>query len=154
MGLRADRQIDSVEIGFYLNEVASVGVVASISTATSGSSLDGTTSLATISANSSGCVPIGVLLTETVDIDLTRLPVNWHKSQAVKGDKVAIVRKGWVVTDQTTGTITAGPAVLASSGAVMSRPAITSWNQVANPSVGRFLSTKDENGYVRLFVDL
>ncbi len=154
MGLRPDRQIDDSELGFFLNEVASVGVIACISTATSGASLDGTTSLATIPASSSGAVPLGVLLTETVDIDLTRLPVNWHKSQAVKGDKVSICRKGWVVTDALTGTITVGPAVLASSGTVMSRGAIGSWNQVANPLVGKFVTTKDENGFARLIVDL
>jgi len=154
MAIKGQRDTQATEIGFYLNEAAAQGAVVSLSTASSGSTLDATTNLGTISASSSGQKPIGVLLTETVDIDPTRQPVNWHKDQALKGDKVNLQTKGWLVTNLVVSATAGQAAVLASSGYVMDQPAIATWNRALNPLVGKFLSTVDEGGYARLSVDL
>lgn len=155
MALKEDRQVDAVDISFFLNETASKGVTLVTSTAGSGVSMDNPASLATVAANSSGNQPLGCLLNDFVNVDQTRTPINWHKDEAQIGTKATILTKGWVVTNAVTGTPTAGnKAVLASSGYVMPRPAITSWNQVANPLVGQFRSKVDQYGYAKVYFDL
>jgi hypothetical protein len=96
-------------------------------------------------------------MNEFVNLDLTRVSVNWHKDQAQIGSKATIMTKGWAVTNKLLSgqTPTAGDvAVLSSSGLVAVKAAPTSYNSVANPEVGRFRSKVDESGYVRLYVDL
>jgi hypothetical protein len=155
MALKGDRQVLETEIGFYLNEVATRGVVVCVSTAGSGVALDNVSSVATVAANSSGNKPIGILLNDFVNLDLTKFPVNWHKDQANSGDKATILTKGWVVTDQITGTPVARDfAVLSSSGTVATLAPGGTWNEVANPKVGRFITKKDQSGYARVYVDL
>jgi hypothetical protein len=96
-----------------------------------------------------------MLLQDVVNLDLTRTPLNWMKEQAQQGAKVNIMTKGWAVTNQVTGSPTAGDlAVLTSSGAVMPRPAVASYNIAANPLVGHFRSKVDENTYAKVYVDL
>lgn len=154
MALKADRQIDSVELGFFINETADGGEVLSHSTTGSGIAMDPSVNLVTAKANSSGGVPVGMLLQEVVNNDLTRVPNNWHKDQANVGDKVTLVRKGWLVTNKLTGTITAGDAVLSSSGTLASKATDGTHNEVANPTVGRFVSVADEAGYAKVYIDL
>jgi hypothetical protein len=156
MALKADRSVGSVDISYFLNEVASKGVIVSVSTAGSGVALEDPANVATVSASSSGARPLGMLLTEFVNVDQTRTPINWHKDQAQKGSKAAIMTKGWVVTDQVTGTPSKGDwALLSSSGSVTGiAPNSTSWNQIANPRVGSFRSIKNEDGFARVYVDL
>lgn len=154
MTLKADRQVDSVELGFFINEIADGGEVLSVSTTGSGVALDPSTNVATKAASSSGAVPIGLLLQEVVNLDLTRTPVNWHKDQANTGDKVTLMRKGWGVTNKLTGTITVGEAVLSSSGTLASKAVDGTHNEAQNPTVGRFVSAKDEAGYAKVYIDL
>lgn len=152
--LKGDRQIDANELGYYMNETATRGVIVCVSTASSGANLDGTTNVATVAAASSGQLPLGMLLDDVVNLDLTRTPVNWHKSQINQGGKVSIMTKGWVVTNNAISPTAGRKAVLASSGFVMNGAVDGTHNEVANPTVGRFRSNADEEGYVRLYVDL
>lgn len=154
MALKPDKQIDAYELGYFINEVATRGVIVSKSTAASGAQLDDADALVTVKAASSGALPIGVLLGDVVDIDLTRQPVNWHKQQLVKGDKAPIATKGWVVTNAVVSATAGTQAVLASSGYVTNRAVGNSHDENLNPTVGRFRSDKDQNGYARLYVDL
>ena len=155
MALKADRQIDSVELRYFLNEVASAGKVLVVSTAGSGVAMDSIVNLATVSASSSGGKPLGMLINDFVSIDLTRQHVNYHKDEQVVGDKCTIVRKGWLVTDAITGTPAAGDhAVLSSSGTVTNLAPGGTWNEALNPKVGRFVTKKDESGYATVYIDL
>lgn len=155
MALKADRNIEAVELGFFINETANGGEVMSISTVGSGVAMDPSVNLVTAKASSSGAKPVGVCLQEVVNNDLTRVPNNWHKDQANVGDKVTLLRKGWIVTNKLTGTITGGDvAVLSSSGTLAVKAAPATYNEVANPVIGRFMSDKDQNGYAKVYIDL
>lgn len=155
MAIKGDRQVDAVEISYFLNETAVKGKILVVSTAGSGVAMDSVSNLATVAGNSSGQKPLGLLLNEVVNVDQTRFPINWHKDQHQQGDKVTIMTKGWVVTDQITGTPAAGDhAVLSSSGTAATLAPGGTWNEAANPKVGRWRSAKDEAGYAKLYVDL
>ena len=155
MALKPDRQIDANELGYYMNAVANPGVIASISTASSGQNLDSTANVAVVAASSSGQAPLGVLLDEVVNLDLTRVPTNWHKSQANIGDKVSIMRRGWVVTDCLAGAPTAGQhAVLASSGCIEGVTDLNVHDHLLQPVIGHFVSGPDHLGFARVYIEL
>lgn len=156
MALKPDRQIDAYELGFFLDDVQSKGVFVCYGTIGSGVAMDSSRNVAVVAANSSGARPIGVLLNDFVNIDRTRQSLNWHKDQHASGDKCTIGVRGWVVTDQITGTPTVGQlAVLSSSGTVTGVTAgATSYNQAANALIGTFVSSKDENGFAKIRFNL
>ena len=157
MGLKKDRLVKETDISFYFNSVATRGGIASVQTGGSGLALDnqGTAAspkpLARYSANSSGAVPIGVLEQDTVSIDLTLYHTNFHKDQVAIPGKVTIGRKGWYLTNFYIGTPTVSDkAFLSSSGYVQT----TGNGEANNPRVGKFWSSPDEDGYVKLEVNL
>lgn len=155
MALKGDRQVDAVEIRYFLNEVADKGVIVSVSTAGSGIAMEDISNLATVSASSSGAKPIGMLLNEFVNVDQTRTPINWHKDQSQKGNKATIMTKGWAVTDKIIGTPNAlDHAAPTSSGSVTGVAPGATYNEAANPKVGRFRTKKNEDGFASVYIDL
>jgi len=132
-----------------MNETASRGVIVSVSTQGSGAAMDSASAVATVAANPSGKAPLGILLNDVVNIDQTRQHLNWHKDEVQQGGKVTILSKGFVVTDKISGAPTAGQtAYLAASGLISATQA------TGAPAVGRFLSTKDADGYAKVSVNL
>lgn len=149
MALKGDRHELDTDISFFLNETAEKGQVVSVSTQGSGAAMDNSSALATVAAEASGAVALGVLLNDMVDIDQTRQHINWHKDEVQKGGKVTILTKGFVVTDQISGAPTAGQvAYLADSGL------IAGTQDGSAPAIGRFLSTKDADGFAKVSINL
>lgn len=149
MALKGDRHELDTEISFFLNETAEKGQVVSVSTQGSGAAMDNSSALATVAAEASGAVALGVLLNDMVNIDQTRQHINWHKDEVQKGGKVTILTKGFVVTDQISGAPTAGQvAYLADSGLIAGTQDGTA------PAIGRFLSTKDADGFAKVSINL
>ncbi len=99
MALKSDRSTLQTDISFFMNEAATRGGVAALSAGGSGASMDNGAALVTYSAAPSGKVPMGLLLNDMVNIDLTRQHLNQHKDEVQKGGKVTLLTKGWVVTN-------------------------------------------------------
>lgn len=149
MALRSDRNELDVDISFFMNETASRGIVVCISTAGSGAAMDDSAALVVSDPSASGAVPMGILLNDVVNLDQTRQHINFHKDEVQKGGKVSVLRKGWVVTDQVTGTPTAGQtAYLANSGQLSATQA------GGTVAVGRFISVKDADGFAKVDINL
>lgn len=149
MALKGDRNELDTEVTYFMNETASRGVIVSVSTQGSGAAMDSASAVATVAADPSGKAPLGILLNDVVNIDQTRQHLNWHKDEVQQGGKVTILSKGFVVTDKVSGAPTAGQvAYLAASGNVSATQA------TGAPAVGRFLSTKDADGYAKVSVNL
>jgi len=150
MALKADRQIDAVEIGYFINEVAEKGLIVVPLTAGSGIALDSAMNVATVAASASGNYPLGMLMNDFVSIDVTKQYLNYHKDQSILGSKATIMTKGWAVTNKVTGTPAGNQtAVLTASGYVT-----TGTVSATTPAVGRFRSKVNADGFVRLYVDL
>ena len=157
MALKSDRSTLQTDISFFMNEAATRGGVASISTGGSGVSLDNGAAVVTYGAVPSGKVPVGVLLNDMVNIDLTRQHLNQHKDEVQKGGKVTLLTKGWVVTNNLQGTPAAGDlAYLGHSGNIANSDVSNDDSDGDGSSrvVGRFLSSVDQNGYAKVFIDL
>jgi hypothetical protein len=140
-----------------MNEAATRGGVAALSTGGSGSSMDNGSAIVTYSADPSGKVPVGLLVNDMVNIDLTRQHLNQHKDEVQKGGKVTLLTKGWVVTSSLENTPSAGDlAYLGHSG--MIAPADVASDDVdadgSTRVLGRFTSAVDQNGYAKVFIDL
>ena len=158
MALKTDRSVLQTDISFFMNEAATRGGVVSISTGGSGASMDNGSAVVTYAALPSGKVPVGLLLNDMVDIDLTRQHLNQHKDEVQKGGKVTLAQKGTFVTNNLEGTSpSAGsPAFLAHSGN-LSITDLSNDEGDADGStrvVGRFLSAVDEDGYAKVYIDL
>ena len=157
MALKSDRSTLDVDISFFMNEAATRGGVVSISTGGSGAAMDQGEALVTYAALPSGKVPVGLLLNDMVNIDLTRQHLNQHKDEVQKGGKVTLLRKGYVVTDNIQGSPSAGdPAYVAHSGNLAASD-LSNDDSDADGStriVGRFLSSKDQDGYAKVYIDL
>lgn len=161
MALKADRiHVDS-QIDFFMNEVAERGKIAIVSTVGSGAAMDQAQQLATCTYTSiSGVQPLGVLMCDMVNNDLTRMHENWHKEEVQIGGKVTIWNKCTVVTDRIYPghTPAAGkPAFLAPSGFIGASLIQTDSDSITNQmryTIGRFLSDKDDDGYCKVSVNL
>jgi hypothetical protein len=151
MALLADRHCVDSKIDFFMNEVAERGGIAAYSTAGSGAAMDQAKQLCTYAANPSGKVPVGVLMCDVVNKDLTRQKLNPYLHEVQQNSKVTLWSKGEVVTNfiQPGVTIAAGDiAWLHASGYVSNS------DFLGGKRLGRFSSTKDENGFAKLDVNL
>lgn len=153
MALKPDRIELLTDVSFFMNTTAERGGVAGIATgntAGSGVSMDDANAVVAYVASVSGTRPIGVLLNDVVNIDLTRQHINWHKDEVQLGGKVTLLRQGQVTTNQLVPGITptAGtPAYVGASGLI----GTSSSNAV---QIGSFLSAKDADGYAKVSVNI
>lgn len=165
MSLKGDRYEFMTDISFFMSQTNNRGGICSLVTAGSGAALDQSAAAVSYAASSTGVAPVGLLLTDVVSYDLTRQHINFMRNEVQSGGKVTLLKKGWVVTNNITGTPSAGDyAYLTSSGSIMpinpfntassNYKAAGSINVALNPLVGRFLSTLDEDGYAKVQVDL
>ena len=154
MALKSDRYEFQTDISFFYNEgTATRGGVVVHDTAGSGASMDQGVNLVKYAAVNGASVPVGILLNDVVNKDLTRTHLNQYKDEIQKGGKVTVLRKGYVVTSNITGTPTAGSSAYAchvNAGNLRGDSPGSSGNLV----VGRFLTSKDADGYAKVEVNL
>ena len=152
MALKSDRNELQTDISFFMNETATRGGVVSVSTGGSGSAMDQGAALVTYTA-ASGKAPMGILLNDMVNLDLTRQHINQHKDEVQKGGKVTILRKGYVVTNNIEGTTpTAGAQAFPAHSGNLSITDIV--GDGTGSAIGRFLSTVDQDGYAKVEINL
>ncbi len=158
MALKSDRSTLQTDISFFMNEAATRGGVACLSTGGSGASMDNGAALVTYAAIPSGKVPVGLLVNDMVNIDLTRQHLNQHKDEVQKGGKVTLLQKGFVVTNSIEGTspVAGNLAYVAHSGNLSASDLSNDDSDGDGRAkvVGRWLSSVDEDGYAKVFIDL
>lgn len=150
MSLKADRNILDTDISFFMNEVGTRGGIVVHDTSGSGASMDDTAAKVKYPASThSGTVPAGLLLNDVVNLDLTKQERNYYKDETQKGSKVALLKKGWVVTNKITGTPDATKSAYYDLDGNIGPDAIP--NAV---KVGHFLSSKDADGYAKVYINI
>jgi hypothetical protein len=153
MALKPDRVCLDYSIDYFLDEVQERGKCLVLSTGGSGVSNDNVAHMATAAAAPSGKVPLGVLLNDMVNVDLSKYHLNHHKDEVQKGGKVTILKKGQVTTNMIyPGTTpTAGAAAYLGASGYFTPTAVAG---NGNPVVGRFDTSKDENGFAKVSINL
>ena len=163
MALKADRYEESTDISFFYNAGTATrgGVVclADLGLA-SGAALDQGENLVSYQAAAATDVPVGILLNDVVNKDLTRTHINQYKDEVQKGGKVTVMTRGWVVTNNITGTPAAGSLAYADAtggtagNIAVDVNALGSAAASGNLAIGRFMSRKDADGYAKVYVNL
>ena len=158
MALKADRYEESTDISFFYNEgTATRGgvVILADQGLASGAALDQGENLVKYDTAVATSVPVGILLNDVVNKDLTRTHLNQHKDEVQKGGKVTVMTRGWVVTNNIEGTPKAGELAFASpftAGAVCNGTTFAA--QSGELAIGRFMSRADGDGYAKVYVNL
>lgn len=148
MALKPDRIELLTDVSFFMNTTAERGGVACVVTGGSGVAMDDANAVVSYAAVASGAKPIGVLLNDVVNIDLTRQHINWHRDEVQLGGKVTLLRQGQVSTNKVTGSPAAGAdAYVGASGLI----GTSSTNAV---KIGQFLSAVDADGFAKVSVNI
>ncbi len=158
MALKPDRVEHLTDLSFFMNETGERGKIVTfdVTAAASGAAMDDanakvrapTGTLAFDLLNSQK--PAGLLLNDVVNLDLTRQHINFHKDEVQKGSKVLLLKRGTVVTNNISGTPTAsdiGATLYFSYDGLLSTGS-------GSTAVGRLLSIKDADGYVKVDIDI
>ena len=150
MALRGDRDPLSYDVSYFCDTAGEAGGILSIVTAGSGVSLDDTNNVVAYHATGSGVTAVGLQLEDVVNRDLTKTHLNYYKNEVQIGDKVPVMREGWIVTNMVLGTPTAASvAYLGNSGFISTSRTNSAW-----PTVGQFLGSKDSDGYAKVYIRL
>ena len=154
MALKADRYEESTDISFFYNEGTATrgGAVVLDAAVASGAAMDQGGNK--VKYGTAG-VPVGILLNDVVNKDLTRTHLNQYKDEVQKGGKVTVLTRGWVLTDMIETSIdpAAGDIayISASEAGDLTNVAPGSSGSLA---VGRFMSQKDADGYAKVYINL
>jgi hypothetical protein len=167
MALKADRYELQTDISFFYDAgTATRGGVVCHGTAGSGAAMDQGVALVEYSTVAQTSKPVGILLNDVVNKDLTRTHLNQHKNEVQKGGKVTVLRKGYVVTNTITGTPAVGDVAIVAVGTTAGtitplsdatfrlRSSGVDGPGSGHLAVGRFMSTKDEDGYAKVEINL
>lgn len=157
MALKADRSVEATDISFFYNAgTATRGGVACLqNNSASGAAMDQGANLCAYTTAAATDVPVGILLNDVVNKDLTRTHLNEHKDEVQKGGKVTIMTRGTILTSNITGTPSPGKlayADSASAGNIAVSPVAPA--NSGSLCVGRWASYKDSDGYAKLNVNL
>jgi hypothetical protein len=112
--------------------------------------MDDANAVVAYAAVASGAKPVGVLLNDVVNLDLTRQHINWHKDEVQVGGKVTLLRNGQV----TTNMLVAGITPSAGTDAYVGASGLIGTSSTNAVKVGQFLSGKDTDGYAKVSVNL
>lgn len=157
MALKSDRYEESTDISFFYTAGTATrgGVVCLDILSASGAAMDQGNSTVSYQQAATTDVPVGILLNDVVDKDLTRTHLNQYKDEIQKGGKVTVLTRGWVVTNNITGS--PAPGSLAYADAVTAGNISTIASDATasgNLAIGRFMSRKDADGYAKVYVNL
>ena len=154
MALKADRHELDVDISFFMDATATRGGCVSIVNVGSGAAMDQAKATVNYVAAANDVIPVGILLNDVVNLDLTRQHINFHKDEVQKGGKVSILKKGWVVTNMITGTPVAGALAYLDDDTAGNLTVKANVDDGEYIPIGRFMSTLDEDDYVKVEVNL
>lgn len=156
MALKPLRETVRQDISMFLNETAERGCVVVYSQSSSGlGDMDDASSLCVVPTGMTGpngpYVPVGVLMNDVVNLDLSRYHLNQHQDEVQKNSKVTILKVGAVRTNMIQGHPLPGSGAYFTTTGVLTMvvPAVGSVAQV-----GRFRSARDADGYAMVEINV
>ena len=150
MALKPDRIEAYTDISFFMNDVAERGGIVVHKDSGLGVSMDDASAVVEYKSSPSGTTPAGLLLNDVVNLDLTRQHINWHRDEVQVESKVTLLRQGQV----TTNMVVSGVEPAAGSDAYYGANGLLTTASTNSTKVGRFLSAKDADGYVKVDINI
>ena len=152
MALKPGRKhTDGTDISYFMNEVAERGRVVIFDNASVsglGEAMDDSNALVAMPTGMNGS-PAGVLMNDVVNLDLTRQHLNQHQDEVQINGKVALLRKGYCVTN----CIATGQSPTGGSAAHYTTSGEFT-TTTTSPRVGQFMSAKDSDGYAKVEISV
>ncbi len=142
---------DGVDISFFMSATGERGGIVVSTSGGSGTAMDNSDAVVAYPTGQapSGTVPVGLLLNDMVNYNLTKQHVNKHKDEMQVGGKCTLLRRGFVVTNVISGDPSAfDKAYYDNTGK------LTATDPGSGPEVGRFLSSKDADGYAKVDINI
>lgn len=150
MALKSDRVESYTDVSYFMNTTGERGGIVVHLTSGSGVALDQAEAVVLYPTGVvSGTKPAGLLLNDVVDLDLTRQHINWYRDEVQVGGKVTLLRQGQVVTNRVDGS---SPS--AGTDAYYNSTGLLTTTSTNSTKVGRFLSSKDSDGYVKVDINI
>lgn len=158
MALKPQRMVIEDDVSYFMNATGDRGIVVFAVTGTyaTGAGMDNASRVAEIVTNPSGRLPVGMLLNNVVNIDLSRQILNPMQFEHQVGDKCHLGVRGTFVTNM----IGAGQAsgalqypVNAYAGTRGFLYTAAGYASSGWPVVGRFLTGVDTQGYAQIRID-
>ncbi len=157
MALKPDREYNlTTDITQFWQDPEPTGIdsggIATVVTQGSGLAIEDELNVVSYAANPSGAVPKGVLVNPVnPPMSDTRDFPNMSNNETRPGDKVALIRKGWIVTNMVVSGITTstGEAAYVAGTGLMSNVQASGALQV-----GRFEGPVDSEGFAKIFMDI
>jgi hypothetical protein len=148
--LKADRNLTQWVFNYKAGAAATMGGLVSSTTSASGVGANGP-GTASYVANPSGAFVLGVLLDDVEVLD-PKLDRNPFREVVGVGDQVSIGSEGWVVTDMVYPGVspTAGQAAFLGQSGYFTNVQ----TPAQAPKVGRFETSKDEDGFVKVSLNI
>jgi hypothetical protein len=112
--------------------------------------MDDASAVVEYKSDPSGTTPAGLLLNDVVNLDLTRQHINWHRDEVQVESKVTLLRQGQV----TTNMVVSGVEPVAGNDAYYGANGLLTTVSTNSTKVGRFLSAKDADGYVKVDINI
>lgn len=153
MALKPDRVESYTDVSFFMDTVGERGGVVVHLTSTSGvgaSMDDGNAVVSYPTGVVSGTKPAGLLLNDVVSLDLTRQHINFYRDEVQVGGKVTLLRQGQVVTNM----LASGQTPAAGTDAYYDVAGKLTTVSTNSTKVGRFLGSKDSDGYVKVDINI
>jgi len=160
MALKGDRQYVMSDISCFMNSAAERGRIVSFVGTGAGVSMDQAVNTVAYSATLSGVIPAGMLVQDVKgDLDLTKHHINFFKDEVPVGSKVAIVNIGEFTTNMVYpghSPVPGGYAYLGHSGYIAASDVAVDHSDPTGVSrrVGRWATSKDEDGFARVKVNI
>ena len=150
MALKPDRIELLTDISFFMNTTAERGGVVSAVTSGSGVAMDDANAVVAYAAAASGAKPLGILLNDVVNYDLTRQHINWHRDEVQVGGKVTVLRQGQVTTNR----LVSGISPTAGTDAYVGASGLIGTSSTNAVKIGQFLSSSSADGYAKVSVNI
>lgn len=149
-----------VTTDYFMNATGEAGFCVVFDTTTSGvgAAADDTNAVVKFSTvtMASGESVAGILLQDVVNKDLAHTHLNQHKREGQIGGKVALLRRGVIVTNALTGGVNPVPggAAYCSNLGYITTAAGSATNAGASPRIGTFLGSRSSDGYVKVDINI
>ena len=157
MSLKPHREELNTDISYFYRsgDVTRGGILSLDNQNASGTALDNAYNRVKYQTAGSGVVPVGLLLNDVVNKNLTRTHINWYKDEVPLHGKCTVLRKGWVLTNNITGDPSPGDVAYLDDNVAGNVAAAADTTHAGDSDfrVGRFTTGKDVDGYARLEVN-
>jgi hypothetical protein len=154
MSLKGNGTVIDEDVTLSCSDVADVGLILCYGTAGSGTVLGDTAGFASLKSNPSGQRPCGMLMTQMVNDNETKVHRNFQRITQQIGGPCNLLKKGVQTVGGVLGTPAPGGIAYLTANGILTATVSPTGGRAATPPVGEFKGVLDADGFVAVEVNL